>query len=135
VKHVVVVEDDAMSAMLFRNMLERRGSYRVTVTEDPAELLRLAREGGVDLVLMDVSLANSLHEGRAVSGVELCRVLKQDPATVDVPVVLATAHAMRGDEQKLLAESGADAYVAKPIMDQAAFVARIGLAIEGRRAA
>jgi CheY-like chemotaxis protein len=57
-----------------------------------------------------------------VSGVDLCRRLKSDPATVGVPVVLATAHAMRGDAESLIAESGADDYVAKPIVDHAAFV-------------
>jgi two-component system cell cycle response regulator DivK len=40
-------------------------------------------------------------------------------------VVLATAHAMRGDAERLLAESGADDYVAKPIVDHAAFVLQV----------
>ena len=40
-------------------------------------------------------------------------------------MVLATAHAMRGDAESLLAESGADDYVAKPIVDHEEFVARI----------
>ena len=123
--HVVVVEDDVMNAMLFRKLLEKRCGCRVTVTESPDELFTLVRSGDVALVLMDVSLANSRYEDRAVNGVDLCRILKSDPATCDVPVVLATAHAMRGDEEALLAESGADEYVSKPIVDHTAFVARI----------
>jgi len=119
--HVVVVEDDAMNALLFRKLLERRCGCRVTVTESPAELFALARAGDVALVLMDVSLANSRHEGRAVSGVDLCRMLKGDPATRGIPVVLATAHAMRGDEQALLTESGADGYLSKPVVDHILF--------------
>ena len=71
---------------------------------------------------MDVSLANSRWEGSAVNGVELCRLLKADPRTAAIPVMLATAHAMRGDAESLIAESGADDYVAKPIVDHAAFV-------------
>ena len=120
--HVVVVEDDAMNALLFRKLLERRCGCRVTVTESPAELFALARAGDVAVVLMDVSLANSRPEGRAVNGVDLCRMLKADATTGWIPVLLATAHAMRGDEQTLLAESGADGYLSKPVMDHQQFV-------------
>jgi CheY-like chemotaxis protein len=41
-----------------------------------------------------------------------------------VPVLLATAHAMRGDAEKLLADSGADGYVSKPIIDHDEFARR-----------
>lgn len=123
--HVVVVEDDAMNALLFRKLLEKRCGYRVTVTESPDQLLALVRAGDVGLVLMDVSLTNSRYQGRAVNGVDLCRVLKSDPATCGVPVMLATAHAMRGDAEALLAESGADDYLSKPIVDHGVFVAHI----------
>lgn len=123
-RHVVVVEDDPINAALFVRLLERRGGYRVTHTESPDEVLRLAREG-VDLILLDVSLRDSHFQGRPLSGVEICQLLKREPATAAVPVVLATAHAMRGDEEKLVAESGAEAYVAKPIIDHQAFMQQI----------
>ena len=123
--HVVVVEDDAMNALLFRKLLEKRCECRVTVTESPEVLFSLVRSGDVDLVLMDVSLANSRYQERPVNGVELCQILKADPVTAYVPVILATAHAMRGDEEALLAESGADDYLSKPVVDHTAFVARI----------
>jgi two-component system, cell cycle response regulator DivK len=124
-RHVVVVEDDAHNAMLFRKLLEKRCACSVTVTEVVGEVLESCRSGQVDLVIMDVSLGNSRWEGRLVTGVEICRFLKQDPATAGIPVLLATAHAMRGDAEALLAESGADDYVAKPIVDHEEFVARI----------
>jgi CheY-like chemotaxis protein len=123
--HVVVVEDDPMNALLFRKLLEKRCGCRVTVTESPEELFLLARSGEVALILMDVSLANSRYQDRAVNGVDLCRILKGDPETREIPIVLATAHAMRGDEETLLAESGADDYLSKPVVDHTAFVARI----------
>ena len=123
-KHVIVVEDDPHNAMLFRKVLEKRVGCTVTVTESPAELVTLARAGGVHLVIMDVSLANSTWEGKQVGGVELCHLLKNDPRTCGIPVLLATAHAMRGDAESLIAESGADGYVSKPILDHTAFVAQ-----------
>ena len=123
--HVLVVEDDPHNAVLFRKILEKRAGFRVTVTESPIEIVSLVRSGEVHLVVMDVSLANSRWEGRAVSGVDLCRLLRSDPVTAGVPIVLATAHAMRGDAEQLIAESGANDYVAKPILDHEAFVLQI----------
>jgi CheY-like chemotaxis protein len=123
-KHVIVVEDDPLNAFLFRKLLERRGGFRVTVTESPEQVLELARSGDVHLIVMDVSLNNSRWQGQPVNGVEICRLLKNDPHTIQVPVLLATAHAMRGDAEALLAESGADDYVSKPILDHEQFVAQ-----------
>ena len=124
-RHVVVVEDDPVNARLFRMVLERRGHLKVTVTEDPAELLRLARAGEVHAVVLDVSLHDSHWQGRPVNGIDLCRLLKQDAATARVPVLLATAHAMRGDEQRFLEQSGADDYVSKPVMDHLVFIEQV----------
>ncbi len=124
-RRALVVEDDAHNAMLFRKLLEKRCGCTVAVTESVEEVLGLCRSGAIDLVIMDVSLNNSRWQGRAINGVEICRLLKRDPVTSHVPVVLATAHAMRGDAEQLLAESGADDYVAKPIVDHEQFVARI----------
>ena len=80
---------------------------------------------GADAIVMDVSLSDATHEGVPMSGVEICKILKGDPRTATIPVILATAHAMRGDDQKLLEESGADDYVSKPILDLDAFARKI----------
>jgi len=125
VRRALVVEDDAHNAMLFRKLLEKRCGCQVTVTESVEEVLRLCRAGAVEVVIMDVSLNNSRWENRPISGVEICRMLKRDPATAHIPVVLATAHAMRGDAESLMAESDADDYVAKPIVDHDDFVTRV----------
>jgi CheY-like chemotaxis protein len=122
-KHAIVVEDDAHNAILFRKLLEKRLGFTVAITEDPHELFAAVAAGGVDLIVMDVSLKGSEWDGHPVNGVELCRLLKSDPASVHVPVLLATAHAMRGDAERLLVESGADQYLSKPIVDHDVFVA------------
>src|SRR5438477_8849188 len=103
--HILVVEDDAVNALLFRMILEKRGGFRVTVTENPDEVFAAVSGGAVDLVIMDVSLSHSRYQGKPVNGVELCRLLKQDPASASTPVLLATAHAMRGDAELLLKDS------------------------------
>jgi two-component system cell cycle response regulator DivK len=132
-KHVIVVEDDPVNATLFRMLLERRGGCRVSVTESAEETLKLARTGA-DAVVMDISLKGSMYQGRPVSGVDVCRLLKASPETAGIPVVLATAHAMRGDDRRLMEESGADDYVSKPVVDHQAFVAQIRRWIDGEAA-
>ncbi len=119
-KHVLVVEDDAHNALLFRRILEKRAGCRVTVTEDPAEVLEHIRAGTVALVILDVSLRHSQWEGKPVGGVDICRMIRA-ASPKWVPVLLATAHAMRGDAESLIAESGADLYVSKPIVDHEKF--------------
>jgi two-component system, cell cycle response regulator DivK len=134
VKHVLVIEDDAVNAAWLRKLLERRGGWQVTVTESPEELLRLARAAAIQVVVLDVSLHGSTWEGRPVSGVDLCRMLKADPATARIPVILATAHAMRGDEERLRAASGAEDYVSKPILDHDLFVGQVRRWLEAEAA-
>lgn len=124
-KHVLVVEDDVHNAVLFSKLLSKRVGCRITLSESAEEILALATGGDVDLVIMDVSLGNTLYDGRPISGVDLTRMIKADPRSVGVPVILATAHAMRGDAEKLLAQSGADDYVSKPILDHGAFVEQV----------
>jgi CheY-like chemotaxis protein len=124
-KHVLVVEDDVHNAVLFTKLLSKRVGCRITLSESAEEILALATGGDVDLVIMDVSLGNTLYDGRPISGVDLTRMIKADPRSVGVPVILATAHAMRGDAEKLLAQSGADDYVSKPILDHGAFVEQV----------
>ena len=124
-KHVLVVEDDTVNALLFRMILEKRGGFQVTVTEDPAEVFAAVKSHAVDLVILDVSLSHSRWQGKPINGVEICQMIKGDPQTADIPVLLATAHAMRGDQMELMRDSGADDYVAKPIVDHAAFVAQV----------
>jgi CheY-like chemotaxis protein len=133
VKRILVVEDDPHNALLFRKILERRGGFEVTVTEDAGRVVDLVRSGGTDLVIMDVSLANTRWEGRPVNGIELCAVLRSE-ASDSMPIMLATAHAMRGDAEKFVAQSGANGYVSKPIVDHQGFVDLIRSVLErGRR--
>ena len=122
---ILVVEDDPMNAKLFQLILARKAGFKVEVTEDPAHVLEVARAGAADLIIMDVSLSNSEWNGVPVDGLEITRRLKQDPATKRVPILLATAHAMKGSKEKFLQESGADDYVSKPIVSADDLIQRI----------
>src|SRR5438876_155355 len=122
-KHVLVVEDDPHNAMLFRKVLEKRAGLRVTLCEDGAEILRLARSGDVDLVVLDVSLANTALEGRPVDGVELCQSVKTGLRESAPYFILLTAKGELSD-RLLGLETGADDYLVKPC-DQAELLARV----------
>ena len=122
---ILVVDDDPMSVQLYDMILTRQGFYQVTAHEDPDAIIALVRNGDVDLVIMDVSLRNSRYKNVPVDGLTLTRILKVNPDTARVPVLLATAHAMRGDRETFLQESQADAYIAKPIIDTSLFLEQI----------
>jgi two-component system cell cycle response regulator DivK len=49
-----------------------------------------------------------------IDGIEVLKILKEDPARREIPVIALTAHAMRGDEEKFL-KAGCSAYISKPI--------------------
>jgi signal transduction histidine kinase len=122
---VLMVEDDPSTAHALGLALQRLGGCQVTVSEDVPTILGLAASGRVDLVLMDVSLVRSYYQGRLVDGLELTRLLKADERTRSLPVVLMTAYAMAGDRERMLRESGADDYEAKPIMDFRLLMSRL----------
>lgn len=113
--HILIVEDDGFIATIFERILVRLGGYAVTVTDDADQVLALVREHRVQLVIMDVALSRSTYQAQAIDGVALTRLLKDDGGPDSPPVLLVTAHAMPGDAERLLADSGADGYLAKPL--------------------
>src|SRR3989475_3783647 len=102
---VLIVEDerDIRDLVLFH--LEREG-VEVSSARRGEEARRQARPASPDLVLLDLMLP-------AMGGLEVCRELRQDPATVALPIVMLTA---KGDEvdRVLGLELGADDYIVKP---------------------
>ncbi len=129
-RRILLVEDEPVNVKLISRLLERKGGYEVRHSENPDEILSLAASGEYALVVMDVSLAASIYQGRPINGLELTRLLKRDPLTASLPVILATAHTMKGDRENFLAESGADDYVGKPITDFDGFLRLVAGHIE-----
>jgi CheY-like chemotaxis protein len=121
-KTVLIVEDDMINARVFSKILSKRGGFSVKHTEDVDEVMAIARSREADVILMDVSLSHSIFEGKPVDGIKITQMLKADPATSDLPVILVTAHAMQGDRENFLQQSGADGYISKPVIDHQKFV-------------
>jgi CheY-like chemotaxis protein len=124
-KTVLIVEDDLVNARVFSKILTKRGGMAVKHTEDVEEVMTIAQNGEADVVLMDVSLAHSMYQGKPMDGIKITQLLKANPDTANLPVILVTAHAMDGDRENFLAQSGADGYISKPIVDHQDFVDQI----------
>lgn len=115
--NILLVDDDYLLAKGAAKLIQRLGHHHVSITDDIAEIFQQCRSGAVDLVLMDVNLPAAHWDGQAVSGADVTRILKSEPQTARIPIILITAYAMLNERQKLLAESGADGFFAKPITD------------------
>ena len=102
---ILVVEDDDALGTLLRYNLEREG-YLVALATDGEEALIQADESLPDLVVLDWMLPK-------VSGIEVCRRLRQRPQSRNVPIIMLTARGEESDRIRGL-DTGADDYVVKP---------------------
>jgi two-component system cell cycle response regulator DivK len=127
---VLVVEDDPANALLVETILRRLGGFEVIRSHDGDEILEIVTSRPISAALMDVSLKDTRVSGDKVDGVELTRRIRSLPGGVGLPVILLTAHAMKGDRERLLFSSGANDYVAKPIADQRELVSLVRRHIE-----
>jgi CheY-like chemotaxis protein len=122
---ILIVEDDPINVKFMKVVLTRKGGYEVEVSEDVGEIMALAQSGSLGAIIMDISLSRTVYEGRKVDGIFITRMLKANPATAGIPVILATAHAMTGDRERFLAETGAEHYLSKPIHDPDHFLGEV----------
>ena len=126
---ILIVEDDPINVKFMKVVLIRKGGYEVAVSEDVAEIVAMAASGELGAIIMDISLSRTSYEGRKVDGIFITKLLKANPATAAIPVILATAHAMTGDKERFLAETGAEHYLSKPIHDPDHFLAEVRKAL------
>jgi len=102
---ILVVEDEDDIAELIRYNLERE-KFDVTIAATGEKGVEAARRSKPSLILLDLMLPG-------MNGLEVCRTLKSDRSTSDIPIVMVTA---RGEESDIVAglELGAEDYVTKP---------------------
>jgi two-component system phosphate regulon response regulator PhoB len=107
---VLVVEDEPAVVTMLRYNLEKQG-FRVDEAGDGAEALTRIAETRPDLVLLDWMLPT-------LSGIEVCRQVRRNPNTRDLPVIMLTARADDQDAVRGL-NTGADDYITKPFSIEA----------------
>jgi len=103
---ILLVEDNEVNRRL-ANVLLRSRNYEVIEAPSAGEALALLETNQPDLILMDIQLPDN-------DGLEVTRMIKQNPATCEIPVVAVTSYAMKGDREKALAV-GCVGYITKPI--------------------
>jgi two-component system phosphate regulon response regulator PhoB len=103
--NILVVEDEDSLATLLQYNLEKEG-YDVAVASDGEEALLLVDERLPDLIVLDWMLPK-------ISGIEVCRRLRQRPETRNAPIIMLTARGEETDRIRGL-DTGADDYVVKP---------------------
>ncbi len=103
--YILVVEDEESLATLLQYNLEKEG-YLIELCADGEEALMMIEERQPDLVILDWMLPK-------VSGIEICRRLRQRGATRNLPIIMLTARGEETDRIRGL-DTGADDYVVKP---------------------
>jgi len=106
VKTILVIEDNLDNMALVEEILEDAGFSVEQVTHAEEGIARL-QKGGIDLVLMDISLPE-------MDGLEATRIIKMDENLQAIPVIGLSAHAMKSDRDAAI-EAGCDRYQTKPI--------------------
>jgi len=102
---VLVVEDDPVILRLLEVNFELEG-FGVLLAHDGAEGIEVARAEQPDLIISDIMMPKA-------SGLELVTVLKGDPDTKGIPIILLSAKAQTSD-LKTGMDAGADDYITKP---------------------
>ncbi len=103
-KHVLIVEDSRTQAIRIQLELQRYGLV-VEVAETGTAGLHAAQQQRPDVIVLDVELPE-------MNGYSLCRMLKSDPHTAHIPIVMLTRHDQAADTLKGL-QVGADDYIPK----------------------
>jgi two-component system alkaline phosphatase synthesis response regulator PhoP len=103
---ILVVDDNAQNLELIQAYLEDVDCDTVAA-RDGVEALDIVAKAKPDLILLDVMMPK-------MSGFEVCRRLKKDPGTSDIPVIMVTALNEFGDIERGI-DSGTDDFVSKPV--------------------
>lgn len=106
---ILIVDDNTQNVELLQAYLEGLGCRMITAGDglDAIRLIEDPHQPKPDLILLDVMMPK-------MSGFEVCRKLKEDPATRSIPIMMVTALNELGDIERGV-ESGTDDFVTKPV--------------------
>jgi two-component system, cell cycle response regulator DivK len=122
-RKILIVEDNEDNRELAVKVLRNKGFETVTAV-DGEEAIEKAVSEKPDLILLDISLPK-------LDGYEVAKRLKIMEEFKEIPIVAFTAHAMKGDREKVIA-SGFEGYISKPINIRE-FPDQVKLYIRGKR--
>lgn len=120
---ILIVDDDPQMLALLKNLLEPWG-LKLTTLKDPRQFWETLKDLLPDLLVLDVEMPH-------LNGIELCQVVRNDPAWGGLPILFLTAHSDPNTVQRVFA-AGADDFVSKPIVGPE-LVTRIVIRLERAR--
>ena len=106
-KKILAVDDDATALGALRQILVQKG-YDVATAPNGHDALTALANGSFDLVILDVSMPG-------LNGYDVCRKIRQEDKTRDLPVIFLTAKGMLVDMTEG-EEAGSDLYLVKPVL-------------------
>jgi DNA-binding response OmpR family regulator len=106
-KKILAVDDDATALGALRQILVQKG-YDVSTAPNGHDALKALAAGHFDLVILDVSMPG-------MTGYDVCRKIRQEPKTQDLPVIFLTAKGMLVDMTEG-EDAGSDLYLIKPVL-------------------
>ncbi len=104
---ILVVDDNPQNLELLVEYLQTIDDVQTPTAADGIEALEMVRQVKPDLILLDIMMPR-------MSGFEVCRKLKSDPATRDIPIIMVTALNELSDIERGV-ESGTDDFLSKPV--------------------
>ena len=108
-KTILIVDDKVNNLQLLSAYL-KRANYKTLIAQNPLKAIATAKKLHLDLILLDVMMPE-------MNGFEVCKILKNEPTTKDIPIIFMTALAESKNKVEGL-ELGAVDYITKPIEEE-----------------
>ncbi len=105
---ILVIDDEADLLEMMRLVLEQRGGHQTELSAEGPDGLAKAMADPPDLAIIDVMMPG-------ITGYDICRKLRANPATASVPILILTARAQPMDREAAM-EAGANDYMTKPVL-------------------
>ena len=106
-KKILLADDDEGTLALVEAIVQNDGTTEIYTARDGEETLNLARQVKPNVIFLDVQMPKK-------NGFEICKELKEDPATADMVVVMLTGLTSESAREKAMEDSDADDYITKP---------------------
>lgn len=123
-KTILIIEDDPFSQDFYNFIFRKAGLKSLIMEDGDLILLELAKDE-IGLIIMDINLKNTTLNDERINGVKFSRIIKENEKYKNIPVVLVTAYSISTNGDSFFAESLADDYIVKPIIDYNELISKI----------
>ena len=103
---ILITDDNPVNVKIIQAILDKNG-YRTAKARNGAECIEVTKRLKPNLILLDINMPG-------MNGIEVCRVIKKDQQTIDIPIIFVTANTDNATLKETF-ESGGTDYVRKPI--------------------